>query len=434
MAHFRTDTNNLRSESKVTHEVVMLSDLMTPSGNLQDAFGRLRVSNPVTLFDSQHRYIENEKWNTFTAGSGLVSHVAAESAINLSVTGVSGDKVYRETKRVFAYQPGKSLLIMNTFAMAPSPFAGLRQRIGYFDTDNGVYLEQDGNELFLVLRSSVTGNQVNTRIPQTNWNIDKFDGTGYSATIGNGSSGNWNNGLDVTKGNIFWISIEWLGVGNVKCGFVVDSKFITAHDFKNDNIKSTTYMSTACLPCRYEIENTSSSSSSTLKQICSTVLSEGGFEISGLPRSFGNSINEPRRLTSVGVTYPVISIRLKPSRINSIVAPVGFSFFGITNGNYRYSIVAGADITGATWSDVSGNSSVQYNSNNDAIMAGGTVLESGYFISSAQNKVVTREPSFFRYQLERNTFSNTTIVLTLAAQANSNNRDVLGSIDWQEVV
>lgn len=430
MAHFRTDTQNLRPESKVTHEVTMLSDQLSPSGSLRDAFGRLRISNPVTLFDSQHRYIENEKWNTLLTSGGSYNHSANESAINMTVDGTLGAKVYRETTRVFSYQPGKSLLIMNSFAMSQNFDAQLRQRVGYFDSDNGVYLEKEGLNNFIVLRSSVTGNQVNTRIAQDDWNNDKFDGTGYSANFNN-----WSQGVDVTKGNVFWISIEWLGVAEVKCGFVVDGSFVTAHTFYNINANPSSYMTTAVLPCRYEIENTAArSTSATLKQICSTVISEGGYEIAGIPRAFGPSVNNPTRLTSVGVFYPVVSIRLKPSRINSVVAPFGFSFYGIDSGNYKYNLVRGADVIGAQWTDVSSNSSIQYNANISAVMSGGTVLETGYFVSSSGNKTVNRETELFKYQLERDTFSNTAITFTLAVQANSNNRDVLGSIDWQEII
>lgn len=431
MAHFRTDTNNLRSESKVTHEVVMLSDQLSPAGTLRDAFGRLRISNPVTLFDSQHRYIENEKWNTLTTSGGSYNHNSFESAINMVVDGTSGAKVYRETKRVFAYQPGKSLLILNSFAMSQVFDAQLRQRVGYFDSDNGIYLEKEGLTNYIVLRSSVSGNQVNTRIAQDDWNGDKFDGTGYSANF----NSSWSTGVDVTKGNIFWISIEWLGVGNVKCGFVVDGEFITAHTFNNVNANPSTYMTTAALPCRYEIENTALRViPATLKQICSTVISEGGYDIGGTPRSFGPSVNNPKRLTNNAQTYPVVSIRLKPSRSNSIAVPIGYSFVALNNTNYRYKLVSGATIVGANWTDISANSSIQYNANNSSTMTGGTILESGYFVASAQNKTFTKDPDLFRYQLERNTFANTTITFTLAMQANGNNRDVLGSLDWQEVV
>ena len=38
-----------------------------------DAFNRLRVSNPLTLFDSSHRFRDNNLWSSLTANGGTVS-------------------------------------------------------------------------------------------------------------------------------------------------------------------------------------------------------------------------------------------------------------------------------------------------------------------------------------------------------------------------
>ena len=123
--------------------------------NAVDAFNRLKVSQPFTLFDSQHRYQENDKWDTLTANSGTKTYIQSESVVDMSVTTASGSKVYRETKRVFSYQPGKSLLVVTTFAFN-TPKTNLRQRVGYFSSNagtplNGVYLEQNGTQLKIVL-------------------------------------------------------------------------------------------------------------------------------------------------------------------------------------------------------------------------------------------------------------------------------------------
>ena len=275
MAQFRKDTHKYLGDGKTIFEVGMLSDRLTSSGTATDAFGRLRVSNPFTLFDSFHRYQINEKFVTSTSGVANTQYQVNESTINMNVGTASGAKCYRESKRVFAYQPGKSLLIMNTFTFNTQK-TNLRQRVGYFNDQNGVFLENDGTGNYIVLRSYVTGSVVETRVAQTNWNMDKFDGTGVSSQSGHADRGV----LDVTKSNIFWIDVEWLGVGDVRCGFVVDGLMVPAHIFHNDNINTTTYITTATLPIRYEIENTGTvASNSTLKQICSTVISEGGYEL-----------------------------------------------------------------------------------------------------------------------------------------------------------
>jgi hypothetical protein len=202
MAQFRTDQSKLDSGQVVTrYEVFMLSDRLSPSGTLTDAFGRLRISEPLTLFDSQHRYGENEKWATANNGTSNVVYRLSESAVDMDVGTANNDYVYRETKRVFAYQPGKSLLIMNTFAMN-EPKANLVQKIGYFGVDNGIYLENDGTTNYLVLRSNSTGTITETKVAQNNWNIDKFDGTGYS---GQGTEIAHKTGLDVSKSNLLEI-------------------------------------------------------------------------------------------------------------------------------------------------------------------------------------------------------------------------------------
>ena len=121
-----------------------------------DAFGRLRVSNPFTLFDSSHRFADNGLWSTGTATGGAATFNAAQGLVDLDVTAASGSEVIRETTKVFSYQPGKSLLVLSTFVMSAAK-TNLRQRVGYFGADNGYYLEQNNSTVSFVERSSVTG-------------------------------------------------------------------------------------------------------------------------------------------------------------------------------------------------------------------------------------------------------------------------------------
>jgi hypothetical protein len=280
MAQFRTDTHKIDSGQVFTrYEVNMLSDSLSPSGTMTDAFGRLRFSQPFTLFDSSHRFSDNGLWVTAnTAANSSVTFVENQSTVDLTVGTTANAEVIRETTKVFSYQPGKSLLIMNSVALS-QPKANLRQRVGYFNQSNGIYLENDGTTNYLVLRSNTTSTVTETRVAQSNWNVDKFDGTGYSKQIGDLEHAN---GLDISKTNIFWMDIEWLGVGDVRCGFIVDGKMIPAHIFHNDNRNLVPYMTTATLPLRHEIKNTGiTTSNSTLSQICSTVISEGGYQLYG---------------------------------------------------------------------------------------------------------------------------------------------------------
>ena len=394
-----------------------------------DAFGRLRVSSPMTLFDSSHRYRDNNLWGTSTDSGGTSAFDANEGLVDLSVTTTSGSKVYRETTKVFSYQPGKSLLVMNTFVMNPSK-ANLRQRVGYYGASNGMYLELNGaggNGLSFVERSSVSGALAETKVVQSNWNYDKLDGTGPSGMT-----------LDITKAQILWMDIEWLGLGTVRMGFVIDGKFILCHQFHHANLITSTYITTASLPLRYEIENTGvTASNSTLKQICSTVLSEGGYELRGLQQGIGVPITSPTTLTTSGTYYPIISLRLKtsPDRLDGIVILTAISIMGITNNaNYNWRVVASGTTTGGTWTTAGADSAVEYNLTGTSF-TGGRILAQGF--SSASNQAVTAvdilKEALFKFQLERDSFTSTPYELTIVAAGSATNTSVYAAADWEEV-
>jgi hypothetical protein len=395
-------------------------------GTNVDAFGRLRTSSPMTLFDSSHRFTDNNLWVDSTSGTASATFNADEGVINLSVGSASGDELVRETYKVFSYQPGKSLLVMSTFVMGTAN-ANLRQRVGYFGAANGIYFERDGNTVYMVERSSVTGSVVNTRVAQSSWNIDKMDGTGPSGLI-----------LDATKAQIFFTDIEWLGLGTVRTGFVINGAFVPVHSFHHANIVTTTYITTASLPLRYEIKNNAATGvTSTLKQICSTVLSEGGYELRGAQLSIGTAITSPKTLTTAGTIYPVVSIRLKSARLDGIVIMTAVSMLGITNNsNYKWSLIINGTTTGGTWTSAGTNSSVEYNITGTSFSTGsGRVLATGYFQGSNQGSstIDILKEALFSAQLERNFFTSTPYELTLVCTAAGNGDQVHASVDWEEI-
>jgi hypothetical protein len=394
----------------------------------QDAFGRLRVSNPFTLFDSSHRYADNGLWVSASGVSGNSSFNSNQGLINLNVTNASGSYISRETTKVFAYQPGKSLLNLNTFVMSPAK-TNLRQRIGYFSTLNGFYIELDDNILSIVKRTSVGGSVSEEKIPQSQWNSDKLDGTDSSGIT-----------LDITKAQILWMDLEWLGVGSVRVGFVINGKFILCHTFHHANIIDSTYITTASLPIRYEIENKNSTTgSSTLKQICSTVLSEGGYELRGAQREVDLPLNVPRICTSANVNYPAISLRLKtsPNRLDSIAILSALNILGDGNNSiFSWKIVANGTTSGGSWVSASTDSSVEYNISGTSFSIGsGRILAGGYFTSNTQSNppVYVDNSNLFKFQLERNSFTSTPYELTLLVAAKVGGDTVYATIDWEEI-
>ena len=396
------------------------------TGTNLDAFGRMRVSNPFTLFDSSHRYSDNNLWATSTTGTASATFSANEGLVNLTVGTASGDKIIRETIKVFSYQPGKSLLVMSTFVLGDAK-ANLKQRVGYYGADNGIYFERDGTTNYMVERSSVTGVVTNTRVAQANWNQDPLDGTGPSGLT-----------LDSSKAQILYMDVEWLGLGTVRTGFIINGQFVPAHNFNHANLVNTTYITTASLPLRYEMENTGvTASTSTLKQVCSTVISEGGYQLAGAQQSIGTAINAPRTLTTAATFYPVISIRLKAARLDGIVILTALSLLGITNNaNYQWQVVASGTTTGGTWVSAGANSSVEYNITGTSFATGtGRILAGGYFQGSNQGSstIDILKEALFSFQLERQPFTATPYELTLICTSASNGDQVLASLDWEEI-
>ena len=395
-------------------------------GTNVDAFGRLRVSNPLTLFDSSHRYADNNLWVNSITGTAAATFNANEGLMDLTVGSASGDQIIRETIKVFSYQPGKSLLVMNTFVFGTAK-ANLRQRAGYYGAANGIYFEREGSTNYMVERSSVTGAPINTRVAQADWNQDPLDGTGPSGLT-----------LDSSKAQILYIDVEWLGLGTVRTGFIINGTFVPCHNFDHANLVNTTYITTASLPLRYEMTNMAATSgASTLKQVCSTVISEGGYELRGAQLSAGTPITTPKTLTTAGTVYPVVSFRLKSTRLDGIAILTAISILGVTNNaNYQWSVVVNGTTTGGTWVSAGTNSSVEYNITGTSFSStGGRILATGYFQGSNQGatSVDILKAALFTTQLERNPFTATPYEITLACSAASNGDQVLGSLDWEEI-
>jgi len=388
-----------------------------------EAFGRQRVSTPLTLFDSSHRYRDNGLWNTSTASGGVAVFSPNEGLVNLEVNNTAGSQVLRETTKVFSYQPGKSLLVFNTFVMAPAQ-TNLRQRVGYFGTQNGIYIQLNDNTLSFVERSLVTGIVTESIVNQSAWNVDKMDGTGPSGVI-----------LDITKAQILFMDIEWLGEGTVRLGFVIDGAFILCHRFNHANLITSTYITTASLPLRYEITNTGATAvSSTLKQVCSTVISEGGYELRGAQQAIGTPITAPTSLAVAGTYYPIISIKLDTSYLDAVVILTALSIMGVATGIYNWKIIANGTTAGGAWLPVGANSSVQYNLSGTGF-SGGRTLASGFITSTAQASVnldILKE-ALFSFQLERNSFTSTANEITLVVAASTNTELIYASMDWEEI-
>jgi len=412
--------NTLASNQREIVEFINgLTNLNLLSKNNFDAFGRLRVSQPFTLFDSQNRYAADPSFDTSLTGSGTSTFLANESAVSLAVTTASGDKVIRQTKRYFPYQPGKSLALLTTFVMAAGK-ANLRQRVGYFDSNNGLFLQRNGTELSFIIRTYTGGSADDTRkVVQSAWNGDPLDGSGASGIT-----------LDTTKAQILFADFEWLGVGSVRVGFVIDGQYITAHTFDNANEVTSVYMQTATLPLRIEIENTAATaSSSSMKQICSTVISEGGYEQTSVERVARRSTT----LTGIGTSFvPLVSIRLASDSLGAVILPKQVRVLPIANGEYEIVLVRNATLTGASY-DTTTFASVDFDVTATA-MSGGDIVLNEYATASNQAGAQAQNDLLYNFDMQLGaTIAGTSDVYTVAVRVLSGTGSAIGSLAFYDL-
>ena len=393
------------------------------NGSHLDAFGRLRVSNPaLTLFDSQQHFNEQPLlWDTKTVGSGAILHSPDEAGTFMTVT-QDGDHVIRQTKKYHRYQPGKSQFIKAT---------------GTMSSDNGI--------MYVVQRSSVSGNVVEQRVPQDFWNHDKFDGRGPSSVR-----------LNQDKSQIFVMDLEWLSVGQVRMGFVAHGCVHHCHIFENENTNPGAYMSTANLPLRYEIKAESGVliqsigyfdeengvffekrspfiTPASLLQICSVVESEGGFEETlGIPYAddSGSVLSIPN------VETPLFSIRPK-ALFNGIknhgqIIPLGFDV-SVESYPCMFRVKYASTLVGASWVSFGPNSMSEVDKSATSLSGGLNIFSvpvgaSNRFGSNQSSQFVSKLP------ISIDIDGNNDTVLTLTAQSMaSQNCDVLYSVSWREI-
>jgi hypothetical protein len=343
---------------------------------LIDPFGRLRVSEPFTIFDSK-QIIDNLplQWDdSEVSGTGTGSnHSVNLAATTISVSNATAGKRVRQTFRRFNYEPGKGQLVLLTFSDIETE-SGNTKIVGIGDDNNGLFLVSSDGELYIRRRSYVTGSAVDTDVAQASWNKSTVDE------------------LDPSKANIFFIDFEWLGVGRVRTGFVINGLFVVAHEFLNANNLSTVYMSTPNLPLRYSIENDGTGAADSFGHICSSVISEGGVDSNGKTTWLSLS-NDIVNANTVGTYYAIKSLRLKTTGLEATVDLLQVSLIALTPDAFEWRLILNPTLANPlSWSDVT-NFAVQEgdpdtsNNPSNTTVTGGTVLDGGYVVEDGSATV-----------------------------------------------
>ncbi|KKN70067.1 hypothetical protein LCGC14_0435140 [marine sediment metagenome] len=351
-------------------------NIATQDSEALDAFGRFRVSQPFNVFDMQFNYdLQPLFFEESATGGGDVTHVPALSSARLTTGGTTDTHgVIFQTGEYFRYQPGKSQFVVWTCILG-SKTSNVRKRIGYFDSENGFFFEQDGTNLKIIRRTKTSGSIVDNAVNQSSWNLDVLDGSGKSGVT-----------LDETKDNIYVIDFQWLGAGRIRFGFDFGGQITYVHQIKFANTEAVPFSVAGNLPFRAEIFNTATAAGTTTFDFtCVAITSEGGFNPLGIPGSVSNGVTERTVSTT---PLPILSIKMADTfnsiTNRSLIEPLSYEIYSLDE-NIFYQIILNGSLTNASFNAVDAtNSAVVFDVAATAI-SGGFVIDSG-FLTGARDK------------------------------------------------
>ncbi len=408
----------------------MLMDLDDGPGI--DAFGRLRVSNPHTLFSSKLIYGNDAPlfWDEqLETGAGITASTpsAAKPYIDYTSTLNTAGKFTRQTFRCMNYQPGKSQLVLMTGVLDLSGGGtGVERRIGIFDDDNGAFFEDNAGTIGVTTRSNDTATAIDTTITQTSWNMDVLDGSS-SASNPSGLTADW------TKAQIFVIDFQWLSVGRVRFGLEIGGAIVYVHESNFANISTIPWASSPNLPLRYQMITTGSSPASTMRVICSTVISEGGEQTEGLPHSL--SLTDNVNANTADIIYALVGLKLTATTLGCQIDIDSISVLSETADNFEWLLLHNPTVAGtfaySTHTDscaqvALGDSSGSPSTNT---VTGGHVIDRGFGATSTAVKLAINSNLHLGAAIDGTLDSLVLAVRPLGANAN-----ILGSISWKESV
>lgn len=384
-----------------------------------DSMGRLRVASSVVAVESSFRYDKQPLvWAEKTVGAGAASHLPNDAAVSLTASTASGDSVVRQTRRYIAYRYGKSHLAYLSFYLGTA-ISNARKRIGLFDANNGVFLEETGGTVTLVLRSKVSGSVVDAPVAKSSWNIDKLDG---SPTSPSGQT------LDLTK--VQTLAIDFVPGGRVRVGFVIAGRLSYVHQFLHANVITSLFAATMSLPLRYEMVNIATTlTGPSMKQHECCVVIEGGADPGGLPFSAGLGAVEKTVGTS---TIPVLAVR--PAAAFSTIENRTEYFFDALHVYTRvnecyFALVLNPSLTGAAYGAVHASSSMEVDTTATAT-TGGQILAELYLGLGHQTIDLRGILGHLGFGLDVD--GTTPTVLAVVAQGRAASASAHASIRWHE--
>lgn len=159
-------------------------------------FGEIQTTKKTLLQYCNFHYTVNTELVTVTETNGGTVTQGASAAI--LQTGTNANGIARFASRApVRYIPGQGLLIVFS-ARFSTGLASCYQAVGFGNLSDGLFFEFNGTEFGINRRASTTGEVINNRVTAANWEranaVPEFDPTRY---------------------NVYGISLQWLGAGEI---------------------------------------------------------------------------------------------------------------------------------------------------------------------------------------------------------------------------
>ncbi|MDX5586499.1 MAG: hypothetical protein QNK20_16555 [Aureibaculum sp.] len=349
-----------------------------PIQNL-DATGRLRVSELTTLIDLKQT-VDNIPlfYDQELNGAATAVHSTLNAEVVMSVTN-NGDYAIRQTKMRFNYQTGKSYLILETFDSMEVQ-TDVTKRVGYFnsndvapfDSDKDGFWFESSDQIYTVVEKAGT---VTSKTAQSDWNVDKLDGTGPS-----GITADW------SLGQILIMDMLWLGKAGIRWYIEIDNMPILFHVDNYANTIKEVYISNPNHSVRYEIRSTGGAGS--MSQVCSTVAIEGSRNKTGIIK--GHNVGTTKLdANTKDTTYAAMGIRLKSAYLTAEVDLLVFSLLGTTADSFLWELRSNPTVAGTFTYVDEPNSALQIARGATAnTITGGDIIDNGYVYQKASERAV----------------------------------------------
>lgn len=406
-----------------------------------DGFSNLRISSPKTL--GSYSFFSSSVLNDFTidtSGTGNVSIDPATASLNIDVGTASGDSAAVTTNNYHKYYKGFETIALVSGFSGDTGKAGVVRRWGIYDDNDGIYLEQDGTDLFAVLRSSASGTMQESRVHRDNWNGDHVDGS-------EGINNNSNFNLNIDANNLFTMAYSWLGSGSARIGMEGSSLGdITLHSFDEaHNQTPNAFLKNPNLPLRFETFNkTATSSPSRYCLICAAVQSSTNIVAD---REDGEGVlsswfaTTPKTITetpSVIAAARVGALNAEGLLNRKKIVPLQYSIHNPSDRPLLVEVRVGGETDGGTWNPTpSPRDTMEINSVATAIIGTDAIVQTDLLEPGINNIDVSSLFSSKGQYLGTGANGNLGTVLSfrarLLAGGTDTSSDVILSFNWIEV-